>query len=196
MPQVHFVNERVSVEVPRGATLRDVAIQQGIEIYRGMWTHLNCLGNGICGRCKVWILSQPSTVSKRSVRERFHRIQGTQRLACQVRLLGDVAIHTRPIGPAVVQAETADFSKVEPSYGEAARVRYQEAKAEAARKAQEEAAKKKAEAAAAKKKAAAEEAANKKAEEEAAKKAEEEAAKKNAKAEPAEPADKGTQESA
>ena len=147
MPKVHFINENLTVEVPRGASLRDVAIQQEIEIYRGMWTHINCLGNGVCGRCKIWITSGPDTISDRSVRERFHRISGTQRLACQVRILGDVEIRTRPIGPAVVRADRADYATVEPSYQEAARVRYQEAKVEAEKKAKEAAEKKAKEAA-------------------------------------------------
>ena len=142
MPKVHFVNERVTVEVPENATIRDVAMQQGVEIYRGMWTHINCLGNGICGRCKIWIMSGSGTVTRRSIRERFHRIQGKQRLACQVRILGDVEIHTRPIGPAVVREETPDYGKVEPSYREAAARRMVEAKAEAEKKAKAEAEKK------------------------------------------------------
>ena len=141
MPKVHFVNELLTVEVPQGATLREVAIKHGIEIYRGMWTHINCLGNGICGRCKVWIMTD-SSVSHRSARERFHRIQGKQRLACQVRILGDVEVHTRPIGPAVVREEAADYSSEVPSYREAAAQRYVEALEEAEKKAKAEAEKK------------------------------------------------------
>ena len=155
MPKVHFVNELLTVEVPQGAALRDVAIKNGIEIYRGMWTHINCLGNGICGRCKVWIMTDPS-VSQRSTRERFHRIQGKQRLACQVRILGDVEVHTRPIGPAVVREEAVDYSSEVPSYREAAAQRYVEALEEAEKKAKAEAAKKAKEEAEARAKAEAE----------------------------------------
>jgi len=162
VPKVHFVNELLTVEVPQGATLREVAIKHGIEIYRGMWTHINCLGNGICGRCKVWIMTD-SSVSHRSARERFHRIQGKQRLACQVRILGDVEVHTRPIGPAVVREEAADYSSEVPSYREAAAQRYVEALEEAEKKAKAEAEKK------------AKEEAEKKAKAEAEKKAKEEA---------------------
>ena len=141
MPKVRFVNEQITVEVADGLSLREIAIEQGIEIYRGMWTHINCLGNGICGRCKVWVISD-SGVSERSVRERFHRIQGQQRLACQVRVIGDVDLHTRPIGPAAVRETTADFSTETPSYRELAARRYLEAKDEAEKKARDEAEKK------------------------------------------------------
>jgi len=102
VPKVRFLNELVSVEVPPDATLRDVAMQQGVELYRGMWTHVNCRGNGVCGRCRVWVLEG---ASKRSWRERAHvRVTGTMRLACQVRVDADLDVRTRPIGPPVLHA--------------------------------------------------------------------------------------------
>lgn len=103
MPKVHFVNEALTVDAPQGTSLRDVAIQQGIELYRGMWTHINCRGNGICGRCRVWLLSPGATASSPSLAERAHRVSGKMRLACQVGIVGDVDIRTRPIGPTVVE---------------------------------------------------------------------------------------------
>jgi ferredoxin len=142
VPKVHFINEQVTVEVAENTTLRQAAMEQGIEIYRGMWMHFNCFGNGICGRCKVWITSSPDTVSRRSKRERFHRIRGQQRLACQVRIVKDVEVRTRPMGPAVVREVTPDFSAEVPSYREMAAVRLEEARQEEARKAKAEAAKK------------------------------------------------------
>ena len=168
MPKVRFLNEDVTVEVPDSAVLRDVALDQGIEIYRGMWTHINCAGRGICGRCKVWVTGTGSEmrVSDRSVQERFRRISGQQRLACQVLVLGDIDIRTRPIGPAQVQLKADQSPDQEPSYKEAAEAAYVQAKADA-KKAAELAAKK----AAAKKKAA-EEQAKKEAEEQAKKEAE------------------------
>ena len=129
MPKVRFLNELVTVEVSPQTTLREVAIQQGIEIYRGMWTHINCRGNGICGRCRVWIVPSKNNVSSLSVRERFHRVKGQMRLACQVHILGDIDIRTRPIGPAVVQETNARQTLPVPSYKEVAEQRYAEAKA-------------------------------------------------------------------
>ncbi len=128
MPKVRFLNELVTVEVPPQATLRDVAIQQGIEIYRGMWTHINCRGNGICGRCRVWVVASKDNASSLSVRERFHRVKGKMRLACQVRIRGDMDIRTRPIGPAVAWETKTPDTLPAPSYREAAKQRYSEAK--------------------------------------------------------------------
>ena len=143
MPKVHFVNEALTVDVPRGASLRDVAIQQGIELYRGMWTHINCRGNGICGRCRVWLLSSAATTSSPSLRERLvHRVIGKMRLACQVKIVGDLDIRTRPIGPTVV--ERKDLAP-QASYKAEAEKRLAEARAaekkEAEKKAKEAAAK-------------------------------------------------------
>jgi len=155
VPKVHFQTEMVTVEVPENTTLREVAIQQGIQLYRGMWTHINCIGNGVCGRCMIWILSDGKRVSRPSVRERVHRIKGTQRLACQVKVIGDVVIRTRPIGPAVVSMSTPGSTLRTPSYKEAAEQRYLEAVEEEQKKA-ELAAKKAKQAAEAQKKAEAE----------------------------------------
>lgn len=133
MPKVRFVNELVTVEVPSGTSLRDAAIQARIEIYRGMWTHLNCRGNGICGRCKVWILSPSSPTT---LRERAHRVQGLQRLACQVRIDGELDVRTRPLGPATVQVPEGSWT---PAYLAEAEKRLAAAREEAKREAEKKA---------------------------------------------------------
>jgi ferredoxin len=146
VPKVRFLNEQVTAEVPEHSTLREVAIRQGIELYRGMWTHINCLGNGICGRCRVWILPAPSSASRPSLRERFHRVKGEMRLACQLRIVGDIDVRTRPIGPTVTVARSPD--ELGPaSYKAEADRRYAEARdaeREAERRAAEATAKKQA----------------------------------------------------
>jgi ferredoxin len=130
LPTVRFLNELVTVEVPEGAILRDVALAQNIEVYRGMWGHMNCAGNGICGRCRVWLVHAEKAVSTPSIRERMHRIRGSQRLACQVRIVGDLEIRSRPIGPSVVERGARPTV---PAYLAAAEQRYREAKEEEAR---------------------------------------------------------------
>ena len=180
MPKVHFLNESLTVDVPEGSVLQDVAEEQGVQIYRGLWPSWNCGGLGICGRCKVWI-SDGAKVSPPTTPERIRRVlgfdKGEQRLACQVKVEGDAEIRTRPIAPAYEDLKGAVTTMEEASYKEAAAVKLVEAEAEEKKKA--ELARKKKEAAA--KKKAEEEAAAKKAEEEAAaKKAEEEAAAKKA----------------
>jgi ferredoxin len=133
VPKVHFVNELISVDVPEGTPLRQVAREQGIELYRGMWTHVNCFGNGLCGRCRLWVLS--TTTRGPNWREWLHRsVRGEMRLACQLKILEDVEVRTRPLGGATVKPDRV------PSYREQAEQRLREAReaeAAAARKAAE-----------------------------------------------------------
>jgi ferredoxin len=126
VPTVRFVNELVTVDVPSGTALRDVALEQGVELYRGMWTHVNCRGNGICGRCRVWVVTPKKDGAVRSLRERFHRLQGTVRLACQLLVVEDMEIRTRPIGPTAREQPQRGVPRA--SYKEAAEQRYLEAK--------------------------------------------------------------------
>jgi ferredoxin len=127
VPKVHFLNELVTAEVAENTTLREAAMRQGIELYRGMWTHVNCLGNGICGRCRVWVLPARASVSRPSLRERFHRVKGEMRLACQLRIVGDVEVRTRPIGPTIAVAQSLD-ELAPASYKAEAERRYAEAR--------------------------------------------------------------------
>jgi ferredoxin len=163
VPKVCFVNENITVDVPAGTRLREVALAQGIPLYRGMWTHVNCLGNGICGRCRLWVLS--TKPQRPNMRERVHRtIRGNMRLACQVSVEEDLQVRTKPLGPATVKAASA----APPSYREQAEQRMREAReaeAEAARKAAEKKAADEKKAAAEKKAAEEKAAADKKAEE-------------------------------
>ena len=182
MPKVHFLNEYLTVDVTEGSPLLDVAEQHGVMIYRGMWPNWNCGGRGICGRCKVWI-PDSSSVSPPSGPERVRRIKGEQRMSCQVEILGDTEVRTRPVGPALEDLQGDVAALGEAGYKKTAAVKLEEATAEEEKKAALLAKKK---AAAAKKKAE-EEAEAKKAEEEAeAKKAEEEAEAKKAEAKKAE----------
>lgn len=128
MPKVHFLNEVITAEVPVGTTLRDAAMQNNVELYRGMWTDVNCLGNGICGRCRVWLVNAEKSVTNPTLRERFHRVKGSARLSCQVKVIADMEVRTRPIGPTAKLCTDA-----EPSYRQVAQRRYQEAKEEEAK---------------------------------------------------------------
>ncbi len=137
------MNELVTVEVPRNTVLRDVAVENDVELLRGLWTHLHCNGLGVCGRCKIWVTSKLGSVSAPKLRERFRFMRGNMRLACMVVVQGDVDVRTRPIGPAVVELKAGEEPAEEASYKEAAARKLVEAKEEAANKAAALAAKKK-----------------------------------------------------
>ncbi len=100
MPRVLFENEYKRVECAPGATLRDVALANGIDPNRAMVLHLLCRGHGICGECKVWVKeAAPGATNGRTLAERARGYSGWRRLACQTKVLGDVNVWTAPGGP-------------------------------------------------------------------------------------------------
>jgi ferredoxin len=107
LPKVRFEREDVTLEVPAGQNLLQIAEKAGISVFRGMWPELHCeRGSGWCNRCKVWVKSAdgavnpPTKVETRPFRLNG-RVTGNQRLACQVTVNGDIVVHTRVGGPAV-----------------------------------------------------------------------------------------------
>jgi 2Fe-2S ferredoxin len=108
MPKVTFVNEKVELDVPAGANLRQEAMKAGIDVYGGLKRYLNCRGNGLCGTCAVLIAKGMENVGPRTLAERVnltaHPVsmlavlgnEDTMRLACQVKVNGDCTVQTRP----------------------------------------------------------------------------------------------------
>jgi ferredoxin len=97
MPLVTFVKQEITVEVPRGANLRQVALDNNIDLYAFPNSLLNCRGRGMCGTCRVRV-DDPRALSPRTLPdERKLGWEGKDyRLACQSRVLGDVAVVTNP----------------------------------------------------------------------------------------------------
>ncbi|HUG19561.1 MAG TPA: 2Fe-2S iron-sulfur cluster-binding protein [Planctomycetaceae bacterium] len=110
MPQVKFVNEKQTIEVPEGANLRKEARKAGIELYSGIHRHPlgNCHGLGGCGKCAVEIVKGQENVRKPGLWERLRTLMGpilflvkrekkdAIRLACQTRVEGDCEVQTHP----------------------------------------------------------------------------------------------------
>jgi ferredoxin len=104
MPKVVFVNEKREIEVPVGANLRDEARKAGVILYPGMTRYLNCLGHGTCGTCKVLVKKGGENLSPKGLMEKMTLMRSLAvvgnenelRLACQVKVLGDVSVETRP----------------------------------------------------------------------------------------------------
>lgn len=104
MPKITFVNEKRTVEVESGASLRYAALENDIPLYC-MWFGLsklaNCHGNGLCWTDRVRI-TPASAVSQRTVLEDAMNQFGTwpknrstqTRLACQVQVWEDCEVFT------------------------------------------------------------------------------------------------------
>lgn len=110
MPTVTFVNEKKSIEVPAGANLRREAIKAGVQLYWGPHKLLNCRGLGLCASCRVVVRKGIENCSRQGAFEKFvmgppmHPLlffarignEQTLRLACQLRVNGDIDVETTP----------------------------------------------------------------------------------------------------
>ena len=108
MPQVKFIKEKKTVEVPEGANLRKEALKAGVELYPGVHSIFNCHGLRQCASCRVMIKKGQQNVSKQGLFEKVRLIAGPitgfsrigneneLRLACATRVLGDIEVETQP----------------------------------------------------------------------------------------------------
>lgn len=104
MPTIKFTREKKEVECEKGANLRQVAIQNGIQLYPGIKSVLNCRGKSLCGDCRVHVvkgrenLSPMRGMEKLRVGLSFFKIgnEDRVRLACQARVEGDIEVLTQP----------------------------------------------------------------------------------------------------
>jgi len=105
MPKVTIVNEKKDLEVAQGSNLRQEVMKAGLELYKGADRILNCRGFGLCGTCKVIVKDGMSNLSPKGLKERLRLAlmpfatighEDDLRLACQVKVLGDCSIETKP----------------------------------------------------------------------------------------------------
>ncbi|MGG6263532.1 2Fe-2S iron-sulfur cluster-binding protein [Leptolyngbya sp. AN03gr2] len=84
-----------TIECESGANLRQVLLKNGIDLYNGNATVINCRGIGTCGTCSVEI---EGDVSEMDWREKArlslppHNSEKSRRLACQVRVLDNIRV--------------------------------------------------------------------------------------------------------
>lgn len=82
-------------ECPLGANLRQVLLQQKINLHNDAASLINCRGIGSCGTCTVQIEGSVSEPNWRDRTRRSlppHSLQKNRRLACQTRVLGDLRV--------------------------------------------------------------------------------------------------------
>jgi ferredoxin len=114
MPQVKFINEKKTVEAQHGENLRQVALQNGIQLYAGPHTVVNCRGNGLCGSCHVAVRKGAESCNQSGFWRIWEKIRIATgpllfwkrlgykpeelRLACCTRVQGDIEVETHPEG--------------------------------------------------------------------------------------------------
>lgn len=105
LPLVKFEREGKTIEVPKGANLRKMALKAGINVYKGINQILNCQGHGLCGTCRVEIIHGDKNVNSKTpieewvLRGKFliaHKVKPNLRLSCQVKVEDDIVVLTMP----------------------------------------------------------------------------------------------------
>src|SRR5215475_13906397 len=118
MPTITFVNEKKEIQVADGANLRQEALKAGVNLYNGfngfgasLNKVLNCHGLGSCGTCRVLITQGMQNANPMSFMEKvkfrapvpdpmpcmaFIGHEDTMRLACCVKVHGDMTVVTKP----------------------------------------------------------------------------------------------------
>jgi ferredoxin len=118
MPLVKFTRENKEIDVPDGANLRKEAIKAGINVHQGVNgfgasvnKFINCHGLAQCGTCRVNITKGMEHTSSMGLLEKarfynplpdpfpclsFIGNEDTLRLACCVKVLGDIEVETAP----------------------------------------------------------------------------------------------------
>jgi ferredoxin len=93
MPQI--AAEGKTIEVPIGTNLREALLDNNIDLYNGTSKLLNCHGHSSCGACLVFVegeVSQLDTFESLRMAIPPHSGHKDRRLACQVKVLGDVRV--------------------------------------------------------------------------------------------------------
>ncbi len=104
MPKVNIINEKKEIDVDQGGNLRTEARKKGVEPHAGIEKYINCVGNGLCGTCRVLVkkggenLSEKTFIEKLTLMRMFATIgnENEMRLACQCKVNGDCDVVTCP----------------------------------------------------------------------------------------------------
>ena len=97
MSRIYFNREHQEVEGNDQLDLREIALENGVELYSGLHRLLNCRGRGLCGTCKVRVT--PQSVLSEATKAETMKIPATDetvRLACQTFAFDNCEVRTFP----------------------------------------------------------------------------------------------------
>ena len=91
MPLIHFSKPRLPCQtVEVGANLMQSLVAGGLPVAS------SCRGDGVCGKCRIFVDAPPESVSKESDLEKFlrdqHHVPPGFRISCQVTVVGDITV--------------------------------------------------------------------------------------------------------
>jgi ferredoxin len=99
VPTINYVRENLRIDVPEGDKVRYPALENDVRIYCGIKHFVNCHGNGLCGFDRV-VVTPAENTNPLTFMEKFwlgkdrKKKNPDMRLACQVKVLGDVNVET------------------------------------------------------------------------------------------------------
>jgi len=101
MALVYFEREGKTLSVNSGQKLLSLAKDNGIGLFQGIKKIFNCHGLGLCQACMVEVFAKrPMDLSPRTAMEekKLKKYSNPNlRLACQVRVHGNVRVKTQPV---------------------------------------------------------------------------------------------------
>jgi 2Fe-2S ferredoxin len=97
VPVVYFVKQNISIECPVGTNLRQLALDNGIDLYAFPNNVFNCRGRALCGTCRVKVDDTRALSAQVPGDAAKNAWEGPQyRLACKSMVLADVKVITNP----------------------------------------------------------------------------------------------------
>lgn len=93
MPTIKAEGKTLTCET--GANLRQVLLDNGVNVYNGAASVINCHGLGTCGTCAVQVQGVVSEIEWREKARLSlppHAPDQGRRLSCQVKVLGDLTV--------------------------------------------------------------------------------------------------------
>ena len=93
MPTITAQGKTSECEI--GANLRQVLLNNNVDLYSPRARYVNCMGIGTCGTCAVAVEGEVSEANWRDRTRRTlppHHSDRNLRLACQTNVLGDVQV--------------------------------------------------------------------------------------------------------
>ncbi len=93
MPSIKFQGKTINCN--QGANLRQVLLENKLNLYNGNAKYINCMGIGTCGTCAVEIIGEVSAPNWKDRARRAlppHNPNKNRRLACQTKVLGNIEV--------------------------------------------------------------------------------------------------------
>jgi ferredoxin len=106
MPVITLGDSGKTIEVPEGANLRKTLLKNKLSPYIGKDRFLNCMGNGLCGTCRIEVVdckgAPPMTPMEDAALVGLapfyaRKIPKNVRLACRINVTKDMTIRMFPM---------------------------------------------------------------------------------------------------